>query len=220
MRSEAGFTLVELLLAVVIFSMVMGGLAVIHSSAFKQGGRMVYDARIKHMATISQRALQMEITEATLLEIPALGASGRHVRGYKNVAVDGFQPMSGNAGDTKWFHFCVSNNIVGSCGLTNYPVGCLWYYSAPGAAPPVIDDGVCGNAAGGVTPQLLATHITSTVAGVVGTDAYFTRDPANGVQEDNQVRANFRMMQGATQNIGSPIRFELDSNFNMNFSGT
>lgn len=219
-NAEQGFTLVELLLAVVIFSMVMAGLAVIHSSAFKQGGRMVYDARIKHMATISHRALQMEITEATRLDIPGPGASGRHVRGFKNIAVDGFQPINGIAGDTRWFHFCVSNNIAGSCGLANYPVGCLWYYSAPGAAPPVIDDGVCGNDAGGVKPQLLATHIASTVTGIVGADAYFTRDAANGVSEDNQVRANFRLMQGATQNIGPPIRFEVDASFNMNFSGT
>lgn len=222
-KSRSGFTLIELLLSMFIFSMVMGGLAVIYGTAYQQSFKMLRSSRLRQMGQISSRALQNEVTSATWLDRPAANDSSSHLRGYQNVVfVDNvlIPAINGDAGDNHWFHFCVSASPKPPCGDPQVQPKCLWYYSSTAwdgslSSVPAIGDGECGSPAAGVTPQVLASWISAPVGGASN---YFTRVPGDKVVEKNQIRANFFMMRPATEQEPLPIRVAMDTTYNMNFS--
>lgn len=227
-RGEAGFTLVELLVAVAMFAMVMAGLAVIYSSAYKQGIGLLNETRLRNMSTLTARAVQKELAQATRITVPTPNTSGLHLRGWTNTSPDdsagaGSAPvrenMSGSNADTHWFHFCVQTDAVNGCGAAGEPPGCLFYYhSGPTNYFAVhgITDATCGEVQNGVTPEIIAAAITGTVPGTGpgGTD-YFTRvtDANSRVREQNQVRLNFRMMRPVTPRYPTLVRVDTDTSF-------
>jgi prepilin-type N-terminal cleavage/methylation domain-containing protein len=216
---KAGFTLIELLLAVTIFAAVIGGLAVIYSTAFRQSLAMINEASLKQMGALSMKAMQREITSATRIDTPAADAGGQHLRGMANFAPDNTIIDGGAAATVTWFHFCVSNRAVGGCGTGGNQPWCLWYYSGNGTALPAINNGNCGNAAGGVTPILLASNIMSQAPICTPCTRFFTRRSAgpDNVPAQNQIRANFRMQRAASASAPM-MRHTVDSAFNAHFA--
>ncbi|MFA5140449.1 MAG: prepilin-type N-terminal cleavage/methylation domain-containing protein [Elusimicrobiota bacterium] len=228
-QGQAGFTLVELLVAVAIFAMVVAGMAVIYSTAFKQGTGLLTDTRLKANSAVAMRAIQSELAQATRLQLPLPNSSGKHLRGWTNVSPDvgpdGSTPvklaMDNVVADRHWFHFCLQEGSAGGCNTTQNPVSCLFYYRGPDGAAWAstwgITDANCGTTVGGVAPDLLASSIVGFVANAPVAEGYFTRTSGSGVSEGNQVRVSFQMRQFATPN-SPPVEFTTDSTYSVQFA--
>jgi prepilin-type N-terminal cleavage/methylation domain-containing protein len=221
-QRQAGFTLVELLVAVAIFAMVVAGLSVIYSTAFMQGTGLLTDTRMKGSSAVAMRAIQNELAQATRLQLPAPGTSDNHLRGWTNMSPDGDPPvrpdMNGDSADTHWFHFCIQDQNMAGCGTAQNPVSCIFYYRGPDGAAWMssgnINDANCGTLVDGVEPDLLASSIVGVAPAAEG---YFTRTSNSGVSEGNQVRVGFQMRQFATVN-SPPVEFAVDSTYNVQFA--
>jgi prepilin-type N-terminal cleavage/methylation domain-containing protein len=228
---RAGFTLVELLVAVTIFASVMAGLSVIYSTIFKQGTGILSETRMRNMATLSMRAIQQELAQATTVQLPGPNRYGKELRGWTNVSPDlkddlsgpVVANLSGTDTDRHWFHFCVQTQTKYDCGTKGIPTSCLYYYrSKPKASwvtNPPIDAANCGDDAANINEAqdrtLLASGLT---APANGAQDYFSRVVvADKVAAGNQVRVSFRMQQPATMDKTTRlIRTDSDTTFNVN----
>ncbi len=208
MRGRAGgFTLVELMVASTIFSMVIAALAAIYLAAFGQSGRTFREGRTKMMGNMAMNAFMNEVGQASYIEIPAKNASGTEVSGCQNrrSATDGGKNKAGV--NSRRFHLCVrTTNLAGStlCNNTlpnpqnplNSPP-CLFYYSvsSAGNCPNTdVTPATCGaNSSALGSPQMLASGLE--IATGMPADTYFTRNGGAGLNtpEDNVVRAAFKV---------------------------
>lgn len=213
-RLRAGFTLVELMLASLIFSMVVAGLAAIYSTAYHQSGRIITDSRLKSTAAIALRQVTQEVVAATRFYEPAPGASGSYLRGCSNMATDGTvitaaQPVSS-------FGFCVQGAAQGACAAPDSPPPCLVYYRWPNVCPPpVLNAGNCGATVNGVAPFVLASHLE--VSADPTMPQYFTRNTAQK-SWGTSVRVAFQVSRDATQSMPKAI-YEVDTIVSGQFDG-
>jgi prepilin-type N-terminal cleavage/methylation domain-containing protein len=214
---EEGFTLVEIMIATFIFSLVMAALSVIYSTAYRQGTRMLHDMKLKGMAIVSLRSIESELQEATRLDAPAAGAAGNILEGFKNYGAthnpaSPYQRLT-DSEEVEWFHFCVSDVIDDKCAVDlQHEPKCLWMYTGVGTT---INGGTaidCGNDAGGI---ILSSRLEKET---FGEDEYFSRKPAPAVDERNQVRVNW-VYRIPALNIDSPmLSYKVDSTYNLGFS--
>ncbi|MFH2204499.1 MAG: prepilin-type N-terminal cleavage/methylation domain-containing protein [Elusimicrobiota bacterium] len=209
-----GFTLIELMIAIFIFAMVIAGLSVIYSTAYRQGYRILRETRLRNMGLVAMRWIDKDLHAATRLDTPVLGGRNDVLSGFKNYAPT-YEPAPNAwtqvaaSENVSWFYYCVSDEVPGRCtaGGQHEP-RCLWRYSGTGTAAPSI--GACGVDSGGM---LLASKVEKDEMNNV-----FSRATGDDVQERNQVRVNFKMIIPAL-NIQSPmIQHKVDSTFNMEFS--
>lgn len=227
-NKRAGFTLVELMIATLIFSMVIAGLSMIYSTVYRQGIRSLHDTRLKTMGFVTMKAIANELGEATLLTEPTFGSKGDILSGFKNCS-ETYEPglcheITEGGNQAKWFQFCTSNS-GGDCD-TETGLMCIWWYSGTGrtvAAP------VCGLT--GENRQLLAKGVDYDrypgTPGAKKTAIFFRTagipaEPDN-VNERNQVRVNFMMQNFAVNtNPSAPgrptVKFSMDSTFNAQFA--
>ena len=198
---RSGFTIVELMVASLLFSMVIAALAAIYATAFGQSGTAFREGRAKAMANMSMRVIMRDLSQATIVELPAEGASGRHLSGCTNAKTDftgikGEQPLR--------FHFCVRNAT-------------LYYYSRSAATcvASTVTDANCGNSAGAMgTPELLATELETAVN--MPADTFFTRSASQFAQEGNAVRAAFKVTRAPVGN-SKKLTFEVDTTMSAHF---
>lgn len=215
---NGGFTLVEILVAVFIFSMVMAGLSAIYSTAYRQGYRTLRDMHLKTGGARALREIQAELQTATLIEQPANGAAGSILSGFKNYMAT-YNPSDpyiriSQSEAVEWFYFCVSGPFSGRCEdgvptVYHKPM-CLWRYSGTGTTVPIPAPANCGDAPG----VIVASGLTSDE---LGNGSFFSRSSADGVDERNQVRVNWVMRIPAT-NTQPPLAYNADATFNLQFS--
>ena len=193
---RAGFTLVELMIATLIFSMVIAGFAAIYTTAFSQSGAVLRDARLKSTAMISLKDMTNVLARATRIVQPAIDGSENAVTGCANMAPDAtrnttLQPITG-------FGFCVQPAALGQCDSPvppstgqpelSHPAPCLFKYTWNSCGPPpVLSGGNCGDALSGATPELLAWRVLLPAVAPPDNNctpsgaAYFTRVTATAV---------------------------------------
>lgn len=189
LNGERGFTLVELMLATLIFSMVIAGLAAIYSTAFSQSGAVLRDARLKSSAMIAYKDMTQRLVGATRLDSPTATGSGSVLRGCTNMAPDGVQNTTAIGFSS--FGFCVQPGAVGACGSATSPAPCLFSYNWPNVCPaPALTNANCGNAVSGVPPEMLASRVLVPAAYA----NYFVRT-------GNSVRMSFTFRRDATGKI-------------------
>lgn len=158
LNRSSGFTLVELMLATLIFSMVIAGLAAIYTTAFSQSGAVMRDARLKTSAMIAFKRMNMMLNGATRLDAPAKGTTGTILRGCSNMAPDGVRNTTAVGFGS--FAFCIQTGAVGGCGTTASPAPCLFSYEWPGVCPsPAVGAGTCGGAISGQSPEMLSSRV-------------------------------------------------------------
>lgn len=198
LNATPGFTLVELMLATLIFSMVIAGLAAIYSTAFSQSGSVLRDARLKSSAMIAFKDMTQRLVGATRLDAPGVAASGSVLRGCTNMAPDGAQnTMATGFGS---FGFCVQPGAVGACGTPSAPAPCLFSYNWNNICPaPALSNGNCGAAVNGVTPEMLASRVLVPAAYA----NYFVRT-------GNSVRISMTFQRDATGKIQT-MRYDVST---------
>jgi len=239
---RGGFSLVELMIASLLFAMVVAGLAAIYATVFKQAGRTLGDSIVKNQAAVAMRSLQMEMTQGSGIVTPAPGAASNHLRGCRNFRADTGAPIvsfyaGGGTVESGCFHFCVRPAAGGDSSVaceapgqsppTNRPAPCLYHYpSTAGGAwgvpgvnfsnLPAVDDGSCGQSRGGVIPRLLASGIEP----VPGAAGYFSRDSGvvgGSTERGNTIRASFIVTREKTH-AHPKLSYEVDSTLEFQFA--
>lgn len=199
LKRAPGFTLVELMLATLIFSMVIAGLASIYTTAFSQSGSVLRDARLKSTAMLSFKQMTQSLVSATRLDSPPKNGSGVVLSGCTNMAPDGQQnTMALGFGA---FTFCVQPGAVGACQDPNdstsvRPAPCLFSYTWNNVCPPpAVSAASCGNSVNGATPVFMASRVMPPT----GIPNYFVRTTA--MAAGNQVHIGMIFQRDATGKI-------------------
>jgi len=220
MKKKDGFTIVELIIASLLFSMVIAALSAIYATAFGQSGRTFRESRTKLMATMSMRALMREMAQATRIDLPSKNSSGSHLTGCSNARTDSTRVTTLNGEKSRRFHFCVRmiNRSSGLCDGDPDAAPCLFYYSneVTGNCPATdVTSTNCGGTTGLGTPELLASGLEEVpdFSTIVPTSGFyiFSRDQDYFAQEDNGVRISYFVTRPPGPN--SPkLYFQVDTN--------
>ena len=88
-----GFTLTELLVAVALFSVLLGGFAAFYSMVFSNQCRRFADLTVANGATLVRRAFDLAMGSATFIEEPSAGASTDYLTAWTNLDADGSTPL-------------------------------------------------------------------------------------------------------------------------------
>lgn len=209
LKRASGFTLVELMLATLIFSMVIAGLAAVYTTAFSQSGAVLRDARLKSTAMISFKRMTATLVSATRLDSPAKNGSGAVLSGCRNMAPDGQQNTTAQIFGS--FAFCVQPAAIGGCGTPTAPSPCLFAYSWDNICPaPGVTAANCGNSLSGVTPEFMASRVMAPA----GIPNYFVRTTA--MAAGNQVHIGMVFQRDATGKIPT-MQFRVDTVANTQF---
>ncbi len=206
MTKRAGFTLAELILSVFIFGFISASLATIVSTTNRQMFQNYRRNIIKTNILLSMRAIQNNLSVATRVDLPAIGAQGNVLAFAVNVdQMDGCYPVS--AGDTaSWHYFCLAGTSLyyysgtintGGASPCGNPYPSLWNANTGYAVPG------CGGNGG----TLMMENVSPPPS--VGT--LFSRRPADGVNEADTVRVALRTFWSAAgRGFGSSQR-DVDS---------
>ena len=222
MKTRPGFTLAELLLAVIIFSFMMTSLATIYSTANRNMFQNYRANIVKTNVGIAMRAIQNTLVGATRLDTPIYGASGNILAFATNVDQNtGCYPVNTDASSSRliqgvylsaasppaWHYFCVAQDA------TTPGVTALYYHTGliplgpPGtgcdSATPAIWDrngangypAFCGFEGGGTVTLLM--QIKDNSAPVV-IPPLFSRSNADNVYEKDLVLVRLRSYWSAS----------------------
>lgn len=198
-RRSAGFTLVEMMIATLIFSMVIAGFAAIYTTAFSQSGAVLRDARLKSVTMVNFKSITKKMAAATRVDQPAAASNGTALTGCERMAPDndtmGF-------GSTSAFGFCIQTGNSNGCGTADNPAPCLFSYAWASCPPPSLNTGNCGATLGAIEVEMLASRVlvpspnnptdicSTTTSFYAGAPNYFTRG-------GNDVRIAMRLCRPA-----------------------
>lgn len=215
MRPRRAFTLVELIIAVFIFSYIAASLATIYSTTNRHMFQNYRRNIIKTDVLVSMRTIQAGLTAATRLDLPAPGAQSNVLAFATNIdQASGCMPINALA-PSAWHYFCRAADplIPGSWNLY-YHTGDAGGGVPCGSANPTIWNGVypvpnCGANIGGQTVTLMMRHVNP------ANGFMFSRRAADGVDSSGAVRVTLRSFWSASgRGFGSSQRdidFTLDS---------
>jgi len=213
--SRSGFTIVELMISSLLFSMVIAALAAIYATAFGQSGRVFREGRTKMMANMSMRSIMREVAQSTRIDLPAKNSAGTQLSGCTNAKSNSTRITT--AEPSIRFHFCVraTNRATGQpCDGDPDVAPCLFYYSRSVAGSCVASDvtsASCGNNAAVMgVPQLLASGL-EVGTGMPG-NIYFTRmgGATHKSDEDNAVRVSYKVTRPPFNNMPKLV-YEVDT---------
>ena len=124
---RAGFTLLELVVAMLIFGFMVTSLATIYSAANKHMFQNYRMNTFKSNASISMKVITTRLQEANRIDAPGLNASGAILAFAVNVdQMNGCYPIN-PAEPVTWHYFCHSSLVTADC-----PSGsCLYYHTGP-----------------------------------------------------------------------------------------
>lgn len=205
--ARSGFTLVELMVSSLLFSLVIAALSAIYSTAFGQSGKAFREGRVKAMALGSMKAIMKHVGESNRIDLPTRtggGITGRHLTGCSNQAPDGAR-ITPSENVTR-FHFCVrlTNLPPGrACDGEPDPAPCMFYYTKENASACVasdVTDANCGTATSAMgSPRFLASGLEINAG--MPANGYFTRAPgALLAGEANSVRMTYKVTRAPVGN--------------------
>ncbi|MCM2268325.1 MAG: type II secretion system GspH family protein [Elusimicrobiales bacterium] len=211
MKKRPGFTLAELILAVMIFGFMATSLATIYSTSNRHMFQNYRANVIKTNVGIAMRAVQNTLSTSTRLDVPAYGASGNILAFASNVdQVTGCYPVG--PGEARWHYFCIAPDAnIPAINSLYYHTGTIAGGTGCAVAAPSLWGGgypaFCGFFGGGtVTLLMQATRPTPT---------FFSRAAVDGVNERDIVRVRLRSLWSASgRGFGKSQRdvdFTLDS---------
>lgn len=131
---KKGFTLIELIVGVIIFSFVAMSLSVIYATANRHFMQNYRNDFYKNRLTLIMKFISTKITSATEIELPANGFSSNILAFYSNYTKDVGRPSYPNWGwnvgcrpdasqNVTWHYFCLSGSNLyyhtGSIGGVN-----------------------------------------------------------------------------------------------------
>jgi prepilin-type N-terminal cleavage/methylation domain-containing protein len=103
-----GFTLVELIISVLIFSFMMASMATVYSTANRYMFQNYRGNVIKSSAGLSMKAIQSTLSTATRIDLPAYGNTGTVLAYAANVdQTTGCYPIT-TVAPAAWYYFCVA----------------------------------------------------------------------------------------------------------------
>ncbi|OGS29928.1 MAG: hypothetical protein A2218_12260 [Elusimicrobia bacterium RIFOXYA2_FULL_53_38] len=178
-----GFTLVELVIATLIFGFMVMSLATLHSTASKHMLQSYRQNTVKSNASVAMKTITARLAEANRIDAPTPGNSGNTLRFAVNVdQTSGCYPINTSL-PASWHEFCHVPGVTTRCPLGN----CLYYHTGPiaggGNCPngpfwnPVYPPSVpcCGCSPGYGTVVQLASYVQPLAGG-----ALFYRTPQLG----------------------------------------
>ncbi|MFA6093830.1 MAG: prepilin-type N-terminal cleavage/methylation domain-containing protein [Elusimicrobiota bacterium] len=191
-RAFRGFTLIELVVSMFLFSMVAIAIAAIYLATMRQSTSMTWDARLQGMSALTMRSIQHEVARGAWITEPADGAYGTKFTGWTmNFGVDSASLKETNEQGVEfshWFHYCIQDTEGGLClkhdGSASWArPPCLFYYQGKKSdAVPA----ACGG--DGANRELLATNVDPATPD----KKYFSREATSKKSAQyNQVRVNY-----------------------------
>lgn len=213
MKKRPGFTLAELILAVIIFGFMSTSLATIYSTANRNMFQNYRSNIIKTNVGLSMRAIQNTLTTATRLDAPLYNSSGNILAFASNVdQLSGCYPVNSAAlsaaligtqvspaSPPTWHYFCIApdaslagvNSLYYHTGVIPGGSGCdavsptTWNGTGPNGYP-----AYCGFGGGGTVTLLMQAVQTS--------QDFFTRRNTDDVYERDLVLVRLRSQWSAS----------------------
>ena len=109
LRFLTGFTLAELMISILIFSMMMTAMVTIYGTINKHMFQSYRQNIVKNNLSIAVKAIQIRLMTATRVDIPAFNARGNVLAFVTNVdKQSGCSPINSDIANT-WHYFCKSN---------------------------------------------------------------------------------------------------------------
>lgn len=218
MEKRRAFSLIELMVAVFIFSFMAASMATIYSTAHRHMLQNYRANAVKTTMLLGMRAIQNNLSAATRIDSPLLGAQGNVLDFATNVdSVTGCYPVNqGAVADSPptWHHFCLGND-------TDMPgTQALFYHSAALPASPAacgqpgspvwnpvypVPPGSCGMNLGGQTVIKLSQHVLPLPGQML-----FSRRPAERINDAATVRVRLRSFWDASARGMSATQRDVD----------
>lgn len=220
MKNKPAFTLVELMMAVLIFGFIAASLATLYSTANRHMFRNYRQNSIKANVSISMSYIRNSIGGATRLDSPAPGASGNILAFASNTdQISGCYPVSANH-TANWHYFCLAPDASdGTITDLYYHTGLLNAGAVCACSPPtgvlpgacgITYPAFCGFGGGGSVTQLMQYAAPN--------PAFFSRRAADRINDNISVRVMLRSFWSAAgRNFSAgrqtDVDFTLDSAF-------
>lgn len=232
MKKRPGFTLAELILAILIFSFMMVSLATIYSTSSRNIFQNYRANMIKTSTGVAMRAVQNNLSVATRLDVPLFGAGGDILAFATNVdQLSGCYPVG--PGSAAWHYFCIGPDP------SDPTLSDLFYHTAVipagtgcAAAAPSIWGGVYPVPPGQCGKSIVGQTVTIMMQAAAPNPVFFSRRPTEtvmvkgvpvvtqGVAERDVVRIMLHAFWSASgRNFGKTQRdvdFTMDSAIKVN----
>ena len=122
MIKRPGFTLAELIIAVLIFGYMSASMATIYSTANRHMFQNYRNNMIKSNVSLAMRDIRRNLSQATRIDSPTYGAGGTNLKFAVNVdQLTGCYPVNQDAPVT-WHYFCTAPDpsMAGVTDLYHY----------------------------------------------------------------------------------------------------
>ncbi|OGR51018.1 MAG: hypothetical protein A2049_03955 [Elusimicrobia bacterium GWA2_62_23] len=195
MKKRSGFTLAELVLAVMIFGFMATSLATIYSTSNRHMFQNYRANIVKTNVGIAMKAVQNNLAIATRIDVPAYGAAGNILAFATNVdQMTGCYPVG--PGTASWHYFCVAPDVsLPGVNSLYYHTNTIAGGTGCGVSSPSTWGGpypaYCGYGGGGTVTMLMQA--------VPNTPSFFSRAAVDGINERNVVRVRLRSLWSASQ---------------------
>ncbi len=140
------FTLVELLVAVVIFSFMAMTLSTVSATANRFLFRQYREDLLKNRLTLSMKYIKNKLSQATEIETPSFASGANSITFYTNLVKDPSNPTNVCRPINQpalWHHFCVDGNRI-----LHYHTGTLTINVCPSVSNLSIPSISCGSSGG------------------------------------------------------------------------
>ncbi|HBE87551.1 MAG TPA: hypothetical protein DDW67_00210 [Elusimicrobia bacterium] len=211
--SRGGFSLAEMMIAVMISGMVLASLAAIHATSTNHMFQNYRQNTIKNGASLAMKTIMVNLAGSTRIDRPTFNTAGDILAIAENVdQLTGCHPI--RAGSVRrWHYFCRYTATNANCPSGN----CLMYHTGTitagggtcpnGPAWTPSYPAFCGPGGGGAVTRL-TDHIN------VASFPLFSRRSIDGVTERDNVRARVRVTwipSVALSRSARPVDSTLDS---------
>ena len=122
--SIKGFSLTELLIAVLIFGMIIAALTTLYGTSHKHMMQNFRETVAKNSLTVAFKTIQQDILTATRIDTPPSGGASNSLAYAKNIASDGCYPIDTNTA-AEWTYVCLNGtDLWMQTGTAAAPTGC------------------------------------------------------------------------------------------------